>query len=540
MLTYLFIAFVIIWIPISLRRLFTTEQLKDPPQYRLLSREESDTMQAERIDWYQSEAERLDFFHLGDFQLILGEIKDSKGGRPLKRWERVLLDKSGTTFAIASLSGFTGIVRLELITYFDDGRQHISGNYVMRRQAEFLLPGVTSKLYPECCFEDLVHFHQEEVRRLSLSAGPVSYAGFRTSRQEFVDKRAREFKDILDYNVSKGVFVKSNREGYYQLSMKAVWRSFRSGGPKSEPAVGKNVRGKAYRTGFTGPETGEKYLLQERCKRWAMAFVLVPVAAAAYKLLAMIPDTTGYFTLIWVSVLMWIGHAVFISLRLDRTIIYLYLVYYAQSILGVLIILWNATPNFLSVALMFVLIAFAVAQKARKGKPWSQRSVAAVIGVILLAMVFPLQRSFRFILRIHSLRNLDPQTVAGVRFYAYQPGRPFDIAAADAEKEITRPDRLAAFTAALSDMSPYLPDRDRMKGVYIASIVRKDGRMILIPLGKGNRKNPDAAFIKFFTAGYLRHGSGLYSHGEYQSKKLYAFIDSLNLEKWQDKEAPDN
>lgn len=535
----LFIVLAVIFGYISLRTLFTAEQLMDPPQYRPLNPEELDNFNVEKFEWYQTEAERQEFSLLGDFQLILGEIKDNKskkGKRQLIRWERVLMDKPGTTFAIVSFSDLTGIVRLELVTYFDDGQQYISGNYIQHRRFELLPLGVTVKLYPDCCFEDLLTIHQEEVRRLSLSAKPISYPGFHTAQHEFVEKRVREFKNILDYNISQGVFVKGNREGYYQLSIKAGLRSFFKGASTSKPPGRDKHEDKAYRTGFTDPETSEKYRQKKIYRKLALIFGLVPAAAVVYKFFYMLPDPTGYFSLAWVSVVLWIGHGVFISQRLDRAVIFLYLVYYILSILGVYIILWNGKPNFLFVLPVFIMVGFGVSRKEGKSKPRSQKFVVSVLLAIILVMAFSLQKSLQFISRIHSLRSIDAQTVVSVGFYPFKPGEPFDIKTAKAETEITRPDRLAAFAASLSDMSPYLPNRDRMKGAYIVSITRTDKSVIFIPLGKGNRENPDAVYINFFTTGYIRRGSGWYNHGEYQSRKMYSFIESLDLEKWQNSE----
>ncbi len=528
----LFIVLAVIFGYISLRNLFTAEQFLDPPQYRLLNPEESDRINLEQLEWYQTEAERQDFSLLGDFQLILGEIKGNrnKSKSELIRKERVLMDKPGTTFAIISFSDLTGIVRLELITYFDDGQQCISGNYTQPRRVELLLPKVTVKLYPDCCFEDLLTIHQDEVRRLSLSAKPLSYPGFHTAKHEFVEKRVREFKDILDYNISQGVFVKSNRAGYYHPSFKAGLRSFFSiASAAAAPGSGKD-EDKAYRTGFTGPETGEKYRQKKKFRKLALVFGLVPAAAAAYKFFYLLPDPIGYLSILGTSLILWIGHAGFISMRLEKAVIFLYIVYYAISILGVYIILWNGTPNFPLMLPVVVIVALGFSQRQGKINPRWRHLIVVVLAVVILYMAFSLREPLQFISRIHSFRNLEAQNVVSVRFYAFKPGEPFDIKSAKAETEITRPDRLAAFAASLSDMSPYLPHRYRMKGKYIAAITRTDNSVALIPLGKGK---PGAVYINFYTTGYLRHGTFSYSHGEYQSKKLYSFIDSLHLEKWQ-------
>ena len=94
---------------------------------------------------------------------------------------------------------------------------------------------------------------------------------------------------------------------------------------------------------------------------------------------------------------------------------------------------------------------------------------------------------------------------------------------------ITRPDHLTAFAASLSDMSPYSPSL-LMDDAYIVSITRTDNSVILISLGKGHIENPDTVCIEFLFT------SGCYSPGDYQSKKLYSFIESLHLEKWQNSE----
>jgi lipoprotein signal peptidase len=71
---YFFSVMVVIMILIALRSMFTAQQLMNPPQYRLLNPEESNSIKVEQFEWYQTEAEGQDFSLLGDFQHTMGAL----------------------------------------------------------------------------------------------------------------------------------------------------------------------------------------------------------------------------------------------------------------------------------------------------------------------------------------------------------------------------------------------------------------------------------------------------------------------------------
>ncbi|HEY9843222.1 MAG: hypothetical protein ACAI44_09440 [Candidatus Sericytochromatia bacterium] len=160
----------------------------------------------------------------------------------------------------------------------------------------------------------------------------------------------------------------------------------------------------------------------------------------------------------------------------------------------------------------------------------------AILGGLGLAVltILTIHLGLTMVRTIDGFRSLQPEQVKAIGFYDESLAN-YSCRPANGEMppqclalEVTDPQLLRNLVVAFPDSSAYSPNHEGARNRYLVRLSLADGSEQWFILGKGNKRNPQTAWLEF--------NSGLnggWHYGVYVNPKLYRVLTrDLKLKKW--------
>ena len=504
--------------------------IKVNPTFAPTNLDSEKSIDLDTFRFYQKELTDLGFKHEGDFNLycMAGMLEQMS----LNETFSIFIDKARTTIAYISKDPNSAQKEfLEFSTDFHDGRQVNSSNSKKMGTVDQPLPTVTTRHYPRCSATDLWEFHQKNILEFSGISKPEPVPG------NIMEKKVAETRKRYEYNLEKGIFIKSKSGEHYKIALPVLLKSFFRGfRDLLARLIPDSDKGKTYGTGFQDSDARELFKGKKTIKLIFGLYFLFPFFAVGYKFFFMLPDFIGYFIIFWFTAFMAFGYGAFIALPPGKKVIYLELVYFTITGISTYILLWTNVFTTFSIFFIFLLIGMIITFSGIQKKKIAEKTAVSIVSAILLLMVISLFNGFRLTGFIHSFRHLDAEEVREICIYGYDRnwGEPFSFSEVEPELEIRDQAGLREFCSSVQDTSPYHPERGGIKGEYVVRLGKTDGSFILFTLGQEDSTNYPVALIGFVKENCLKTGrySGPGCNQDYQSKELLSFLRELKLKKW--------